>query len=574
MKNTNPIFSLKNFRSFGEEGADFELAPITVLTGCNSAGKSSLVKALLLVSSERILEGMSKEGKKVEEYFPATELKLSSKKLSLGRYDKVLNDNSEDGKVVMAYKMWSYYLQEEVVVKMSYEALPGVLNDGGLSIFSIEKMDGMTIWSFFRNDSLPLELGGTTKDWDTFDEIDDNWKKYMEVNYYNYLFGIPDYGNGTIATQRKIFVEGEAQNKLTSKDGKPIEELCQFFHIYNLLPENNHLNNYLYNQECREKKMSELKEQLGSVIDDYELTPDWRATFNFDNPRDINEKWYALKNRKPEQDAIEELLEDIREDYNRRVQNECILPWFLRNIAYIESSSATVKRLYTAEDDNKMWLALSELVRSGRTKTSTFVNHWLYEFGITDNEKEDCIELENTEEGVGILVYLNKGGKKRLLADEGYGITQLLSLLLQIDNIIKKNINTKEEKRLSTDFIDYDEPHTFIAIEEPEIHLHPKYQSLLADLFVEAYKDHHIHFIIETHSEYLIRKLQVLVAEKKLKPSEVSLNYVDKDKKGVSHNRQIEIQEDGGLSESLGSGFFDESDRLAIDLFRLKPIMP
>jgi AAA15 family ATPase/GTPase len=35
MKNTNPIFSLKNFRSFGEEGADFELAPITVLTGCN-----------------------------------------------------------------------------------------------------------------------------------------------------------------------------------------------------------------------------------------------------------------------------------------------------------------------------------------------------------------------------------------------------------------------------------------------------------------------------------------------------------------------------------------------------------
>ena len=46
----NPIFSLKNFRSFGEDGADFELAPITVLTGCNSAGKSSLVKALMLLS--------------------------------------------------------------------------------------------------------------------------------------------------------------------------------------------------------------------------------------------------------------------------------------------------------------------------------------------------------------------------------------------------------------------------------------------------------------------------------------------------------------------------------------------
>ena len=48
----NPIFSLKNFRSFGEDGADFELAPITVLTGCNSAGKSSLVKALMLMSKQ------------------------------------------------------------------------------------------------------------------------------------------------------------------------------------------------------------------------------------------------------------------------------------------------------------------------------------------------------------------------------------------------------------------------------------------------------------------------------------------------------------------------------------------
>ena len=52
-----------------------------------------------------------------------------------------------------------------------------------------------------------------------------------------------------------------------------------------------------------------------------------------------------------------------------------------------------------------------------------------------------------------------------------------------------------------------------IAIEEPEIHLHPKYQSLLADMFLEAYKTYNIHFIIETHSEYLIRESQVLVSK-------------------------------------------------------------
>ena len=71
-KNMNPVFSLKNFRSFGEDGADFELAPITVLTGCNSAGKSSLVKALMLLSS-------GAEGDRYME-----NLKLSSEDLCLG----------------------------------------------------------------------------------------------------------------------------------------------------------------------------------------------------------------------------------------------------------------------------------------------------------------------------------------------------------------------------------------------------------------------------------------------------------------------------------------------------------
>ena len=47
--NKNPIFSIKNFRSFGEDGADFAFAPIPVLTGCNSAGKSSMAKALMLM---------------------------------------------------------------------------------------------------------------------------------------------------------------------------------------------------------------------------------------------------------------------------------------------------------------------------------------------------------------------------------------------------------------------------------------------------------------------------------------------------------------------------------------------
>ena len=41
--------TIKNFRVFDENGVSVELNPITILTGCNSSGKSSIVKAILLL---------------------------------------------------------------------------------------------------------------------------------------------------------------------------------------------------------------------------------------------------------------------------------------------------------------------------------------------------------------------------------------------------------------------------------------------------------------------------------------------------------------------------------------------
>ena len=47
----NIHYKLKNFRVFGEKGAEIDIAPITILTGCNSSGKSSITKSLLLLGS-------------------------------------------------------------------------------------------------------------------------------------------------------------------------------------------------------------------------------------------------------------------------------------------------------------------------------------------------------------------------------------------------------------------------------------------------------------------------------------------------------------------------------------------
>lgn len=98
---------------------------------------------------------------------------------------------------------------------------------------------------------------------------------------------------------------------------------------------------------------------------------------------------------------------------------------------------------------------------------------------------------------------------------------------------------------------------------------------MLAEMFVDAYKTYNIQFIIETHSEYLIRKLQTLVAKKDITTDEVSLNYMyDPDPAKRPANmpqiKKIEIGNDGRLKSAFGSGFFDEADNLTMDLLTLK----
>ncbi len=202
-------------------------------------------------------------------------------------------------------------------------------------------------------------------------------------------------------------------------------------------------------------------------------------------------------------------------------------------------------------------------------EANTFINHWIREFNIGHN-----IEIATIENGSGISVYLYKNGDKYLLPEEGYGITQLLSFLIQIEVAILDAPRFANGPLYCGSITIFYGP-TTVSIEEPENHLHPAFQSKLADMLLDAYQNYNISFIVETHSEYLIRKLQTLVAKKQFSSKDISLYYLydpDESKRPnhVPQLKKIEIQEDGCLSEPFGSGFFDEADNLSMELLTIK----
>ena len=317
----------------------------------------------------------------------------------------------------------------------------------------------------------------------------------------------------------------------------------------------------------------------------YEVVMGWNSSAGSEGET----VYYDIKMRGWE--YYEHRMLSLLDDFARLFIQEVVCPDWCGTLEYVSSSRAEVKRLYTLDIKDQFSELLKRYFEAKRKlgpddsrdvhmlncnpyKINSFINKWVQQFGIGES-----ISAEPDSDGVGIKIWITKDNdKKSLLADEGFGITQLVSILLQIETAILsakgERINYYEGLE---DLDGYDGGFQYeintIAVEEPEIHLHPAYQSLLADMMVEAYKKYNVHFIVETHSEYLIRKLQVLVAGKgneedlQISNDEISILYVNSPKvvaeTGDPQVKQIEICADGYLDDTFGEGFFDEATKLS-----------
>ena len=143
-----------------------------------------------------------------------------------------------------------------------------------------------------------------------------------------------------------------------------------------------------------------------------------------------------------------------------------------------------------------------------------------------------------------------RSGPHANLMDVGYGVSQSLPILVDV------LADAESDRRKNGG-------RTFL-LQQPEVHLHPRGQAELATLFVEAARTNGSRFLIETHSDYIVDRVRILVRARILKPDDVSILYFEPAEKAVTiHN--LTLDQHGNL-RNAPTGYRDffarESDRL------------
>lgn len=147
-------------------------------------------------------------------------------------------------------------------------------------------------------------------------------------------------------------------------------------------------------------------------------------------------------------------------------------------------------------------LASALLKAEDQGVTLSNVSRWLKRMGIAEQ-----IEVRQVGRSSRYEVVIHKDGVIANLRDVGIGVSQVLPVLTVAYFV---------------------PPGSTVLLEEPEIHLHPLAQSVLAEMFAEVSQKRNIQFIVETHSEHLFRRMQTLIAQKKTTTKDCQMLFVER----------------------------------------------
>ena len=606
---------IKNFRVF-KEFTEFEIKPITLLTGPNNAGKSSFTKLLLLL----------KNG--------ITKLNFNEGLHNLESFDKVLNWENKQNTLELSFDNEIPFLTDDFKVQLTYrkneinkisisnnintllqcnydnnkdyDLTSGQsLNELGIEPYGY--ISGRLFDSFILNLNITflIDLIYSKQLKQKFYEIKENNKRdHKTIILTDLVVGSQEIFKTTFQDLIDLYHKEETINLdicRTIALYNEINALEKNYILYDIIADGKQIT-HLY-----QDKILELQNTLFSThkfdidLDNLEYGKDLisilKSILPFTNNGVKSQISRFFKNELQSENI--EIKETALGNliFNEKLYNqpffnmgmekgfykESIFDQFTKilntkerifnNINYLSANRGSQKRTLSNKSENDIdeivldFFKYKDKYLSSREEYEKTLTNFQRNFsGLFENPKiiffekvlnileiEGSLEIERYENVISVI-YIKQKDRRVALADLGFGFSQLIPIVLKIINTVESNSE-------------------ILIIEEPEANLHPNLQSKLADIFELTVKTFpRLNLIIETHSEYLIRKLQYLTAKGDISPDDTSIYYFNADKYVSPQEpkvKQIEIRENGNLSDTFGPGFYDETTRLQFDLMKL-----
>ena len=473
---------LQNFRSV-KDRIELPLSPLTLFTGSNSSGKSTVLKALLLIS--QTFRHRDKN----------CAILLNGPLVSIGSFNTVLHSESSTPKISFGFTMGDYsvtigsrhdnhqFLVMNATYTFSLTEIEGAhKNNPEISQLTFSYTRGSELTNFF--DMINSEYPFHPMNFPIFEDV-----IYLDKKSTSHL------------SRRKLVVLNQPIDQITQLRFQTIK------HLFNR--SDFELN--ATNEKLSDRVLSEMNEAFKCIREELisnmfyvgPLREDPKPYYRISSAFSIND----LGTRGENTAQIY--------DQNRGRRISFISPkWFSGN---------TGEKTYPPETKS-----LEEAL-----------DEWLAYLGICHG-----IQTVDTDYWGVIRVAMNhERTKHRSINHVGVGVSQVLPILI---------LGLLTEKD------------TMLLFEQPELHLHPKVQSKLADFFLTMILLKK-QVIIESHSEHIINRLRLRMVQgleiegTKNYWAENTKIYFTEKKNSVSNYSAVSID-----SFSCGSewpeGFFDENE--------------
>lgn len=613
-------WSLKGFKSFYED-TNFEMDPLTIFTGANSSGKSSVIQSILLTTQT------------LQNNIRTKSIILNGQILRLGSFDDIHSYNSESGEITVGFELrlpfnnqlenendfytfenYSNNLHEKQIISCVYKFS---IEDATSELSSLQPIVTYSKISHRKestNEVLrEIEVKKRTdKNLNIFSEINEKIDNFSSLQYevlkindkekqnkkisIRNIFDLDGIHEEVIGAELHHFIPYNIVSKIDENElhADRIIKYLQFPDFFSLP---NQFNKNLLNKEFFSKlhelffslfknsafeiiygydQMTKVQNYIENLYDEHQLSlyesvldsinTDFKNKLTRGILPGTEDLMRLMKDGlDPKYKVVESLKYKIpRKGYSPEINNffnnhvkylgplrdepKPIYP----NTTFLDSKDVGFKGEYTAavlelyKHTVIDYISPTDLLKDHysvkKGELIEAVLEWLEYMGVSTSVKT----FDRGKLGHELQVQLNKNGKFNDLTNVGVGVSQVLPILVMA--------------LLAS-------PNSTMIFEQPELHLHPKVQTRLADFYLTMiYLKKQC--ILETHSEYIVNRLRykAVSSEKDNIPENVSVYFINQ-QEGKSNYEKLQINENGVISE-WPSGFFDEHEITAMNILK------